>query len=284
MRDAGRRFDRLAKAILQLIVEDDAFGLAQSEVERVGNVLRINRPKREFAFKTTAEKVAAFMEWLRTLEAEEALTISTGTPIERAARSAWTAVYIESAYQKGIADAGRHLRSAGARVEGSWISTAFNRPVHADRVGIAFTRTFEELVGITAEMDRQISAALAQGLAEGRGPMEIARRLVDRVDAIGKTRARTLARTEVINSHAEASLNAYEEAGVEGVEVESEFATARDGKVCSQCRSLEGRTFTLAKARGVIPVHPNCRCAWLPALMNADGLELNRRWRRRRAA
>lgn len=284
MRDAARRYDRLAKAILQLIVDDDVFGLEPIEIERVGNVLRINRPRREFAFKTTAEKVAAFMEWLRTLEAEEALTISTGTPIERAARSAWTAVYIESAYQKGVADSGRKLRGAGAKVEDSWISTAFNRPIHADRVGIAYTRTFEELAGITAEMDRQISAVLAQGLAEGRGPMDIARRLVDRVQKVGKTRAKALARTEVINAHAEATLNSFEEAGVEGVDVESEFATARDGQVCPQCRQLEGRTFTIAKARGVIPVHVNCRCSWLPALVRGGDIVLNAAPRFRRSA
>lgn len=182
MRDVARRYDRLAKAILQLIVDDDVFGLEPVEFERVGNVLRVNRPRREFAFGTTHEKVASFMEWLRQQEINEAITIVEGTPIERAARSAWTSVYVESAYQKGIADAGRNLRGAGAKVERSWIDTAFNRPIHADRLGIAYTRTFEELVGITAEMDRQISAVLAQGLAEGRGPMDIARRLIDRVE------------------------------------------------------------------------------------------------------
>jgi len=284
MRDVARRYDRIAKAILQLIVEDDVFGLEPIEFERVGNVLRVNRPRREFAFGTTHEKVAAFMEWLRQQEINEAITIVEGTPIERAARSAWTSVYVESAYQKGIADAGRNLRGAGAKVERSWIDTAFNRPIHADRLGIAYTRTFEELVGITAEMDRQISAVLAQGLAEGRGPMDIARRLIDRVEKIGKTRARTLARTEVINAHAEATLNAYEEAGVEGVEVESEFATAGDAQVCPECRQLEGRTFTLARARGVIPVHPNCRCAWVPAIVRGENVVLNAAPRFRRIA
>jgi SPP1 gp7 family putative phage head morphogenesis protein len=123
-------------------------------------------------------------------------------------------------------------------------------------------------------MDKQISRTLANGLAEGRGPMEIARSLVDRVEKIGVTRARMLARTETIASHAQASLNTYEEAGLEGVQVEAEFATAQDNKVCPECQALEGRTFTMQEAQGVIPVHPNCRCAWLPVVANPREVNL----------
>lgn len=281
MGEAGRRFDTLARRIRQIIVEDDAFGLAGAEL--AANVIRINRPRQPFDFPTNPAKIAAFMSWLEEAQRDEILTVSAGTPVERAGQRAWTATYIETAYQKGIADAGRKLRGAGVRVEDSWIRGVFNRPIHADRVGIIYTRAYEDLVDITREMDAQISSTLAEGLAEGRGPIDIARRLTNRVAKVGRARAKLLARTEVINTHAESTLNAYEEAHVEGVEVESEFATARDAQVCPECRSLEGRTYTLAEARGVIPVHPNCRCAWLPAIVAGRGIELNRRLRRRAA-
>jgi SPP1 gp7 family putative phage head morphogenesis protein len=115
-------------------------------------------------------------------------------------------------------------------------------------------------------------------MAEGRSPLDIAEALVDRVERVGLTRARLIARTEVIGAHAEATLNAYEEAGVTGVEVEAEWTTAGDDRVCPECESMEGRSFTLAEARGMIPAHPNCRCAFLPKIVGGSGIVLN--WKR----
>lgn len=57
---------------------------------------------------------------------------------------------------------------------------------------------------------------------------------------------------------------------------EVQFVTAGDAKVCEQCMALEGTVVDIAKARGtegklagagpgkILPVHPNCRCRWLP--------------------
>ena len=258
--EAYRRFRRLKGLIREQVEELDGFGL------------RTNRGR--FEFTRDDEKVAAFMEWLRRAQREEILTVQEGVPVNRAGRQAWTRTYIETAYQAGIAQAGRKMRGAGVTVEDRWIDAAFNRPIHADRVGLAYTRTYQELEGITEAMDQQISRALAQGIAEGRNPRDIARRLNDRVDKIGITRARTLARTEVISAHAEASLNAYEEAGIEGVDAEAEFSTAGDGRVCPTCEALEGVTRAISEARGTIPVHPNCRCAWIPKITNPEGIEL----------
>lgn len=46
------------------------------------------------------------------------------------------------------------------------------------------------------------------------------------------------------------------------------FVTAGDEKVCEQCRGLEGTTVAIAAVLShdheFIPVHPNCRCRWLP--------------------
>jgi hypothetical protein len=40
--------------------------------------------------------------------------------------------------------------------------------------------------------------------------------------------------------------------------------TAGDDRVCDECDSLEGLTFTIEEARRLIPVHPNCRCVFVP--------------------
>lgn len=255
-----KRFRRLKGRIRDEIEKDDGFGL------------KANRGR--FDFPRSDQKVAGFMEWLQDAQRQEIIGVSQGVPLERAARQAWTSAYIDTAYQRGIQQAGARMRAEGAQVAPEWIERAFTRPIHADRLGLAYIRAYDELEGITSAMDQQISRVLAQGLAQGDNPAAIARAINNRVDKIGITRARALARTEVISAHAESSIGAYEEAGISGVEVEAEWATAGDDRVCELCADLEGRTFTLKEARGMLPRHVNCRCAWLPKIVNGTGIEL----------
>lgn len=275
MGEASRRFRELAKRIREVIVDEDGFGLREPDP----NVIPLVANRGRFEFPRSSQKVEAFLAWLEQAEAAGILTV-TGGPPTVSGRVRWADRYIETAYQRGIADAGRKLRGAGVDVGETWIANAFNRPIHADRVGLIFTRVYRQLKGITDAMDQQISRTLAQGIAEGRGPQYIARALAADVHSIGIRRARVLARTEVIGAHADATINAFEEAGIAGVEVESEFATARDNRVCERCEALEGRVFSLRQARGVIPVHPNCRCAWIPIVREGSGVVLNQRRRR----
>lgn len=273
--EARRRFRELIKRIRTEIVAKDGFGLI--EPDPAVRPLVANRGA--FEFRRSSEKVDAFMRWLDEAERQTVLTVTEGTDVTRAGSAAWTNKYVQSAYQRGIAQAGQRLRKGGVEVEESWIRGAFNRPIHADRLGLIYTRVYRELRGIGRAMDQAISRSLATSLAEGVGAREIARRLAQDVNRVGITRARVLARTETIAAHAEATINSYSEAGVEGVEVESEFTTSRDSRVCPECERLEGRTYTLDEARGIIPVHPNCRCAWIPVVRGGSGITLNRRRR-----
>lgn len=255
--DLVRRFERLKALITEVIESENGFGLATNAGR--------------FAFDKDVQKQDAFMRWLRQQERAGILEIKEGEAAS-SVKKPWTNKYIQSAYQKGIANAGAKLRGAGATVEERWVTSAFNRPIHADRVAQIYSRAYRDLDGITKEMDKRISQTLAIGLAEGRSPRDIARDLRREVDAIGITRARTLARTEIVAAHAEANLSAYEEAGAHGVEVEAEWSTASDP--CPICEELQGREFTIAEARALLPAHPNCRCAWTPKITNGTGIEL----------
>lgn len=252
-----RRFEELMRLITEVVEKDNGFGLATNAGR--------------FAFERDQQKAAAFMKWLREQTRSGVLELKPGESL-RSVKNPWTDKYITSAYQKGVANAAGKLRSAGATVEDRWISASFFRPVHADRIAQIYTRSYRDLDGITKAMDKRISETLALGLAEGRSPRDLARDLRREVEAIGITRARTLARTEVIAAHSEANLTAFEEAGVQGVEVEAELSTATDA--CPLCEALEGKEYTIAEARGLIPVHPNCRCAWTPRIINGTGIVL----------
>lgn len=219
------------------------------------------------------DEIARFREWLDRMIAEQVLEVVEGTPMQMAADKHWMNLYITSAYQKGLQHAASQIRKGGGEVSDHWVDSAFLRPIHADRVGLIHTRAYNELKGVTDAMASRLSDILAQGIAEGVGPMVIARRIADQIDSIGINRARRIARTEVIRAHAEATLNTYEEAGIEGVTVQVEFTATMDNRVCPKCAELNGKIFTIKESRGVIPVHPNCRCAWLP-VVDAKGVVL----------
>lgn len=259
--EAYRRLLEIRKMIRQRLGRDDVMGLQANQPDL---------DESRFVFKRDPEKVDAFMAWLQEAEEATILESAKGTTRQVVGSKSWADTYILSAYQKGIAAAGQSLNQQGIEISDRFIDSAFNRPVHADRAGLIFTRAFNELKGITDEMNKQISQALAQGISEGRGPEAIAKTLADRVDRIGIARARVLARTEVIAAHAEAALNTYREAGVEGVTAVVEFATAGDDKVCPQCQGLEGKIYSIEEAAGVIPVHPNCRCTWIPSVKEPE--------------
>lgn len=253
--DAKRRLRELTKAIREYL-------------ESLGNsAIRVNA----FEYRNKAEKAKDFTKWLTRQHERGLLEVIQGPAF---GRSPWSSTYVMSAYQKGLAQAAANMRGSGVEVSNRWIDAGFFRPIHADSISLAFTRQFTDLKGITDAVDSRLSGILAQGMSEGLGVQTIARQMAASIEAIGVNRAKVLARTEVIRAHAESTLNTYEEAGLEGVEVLSEFVTAGDGKVCPKCEALEGKRFTIQQARGVIPVHPNCRCAWLPVVGDVSGVKL----------
>lgn len=247
-----RRFELLRKLVLEHLNDP---------------ILRANAA--DFEFTRDPAKVSQFLRWLQ----RQSRLIVLGGPPQSNTNKSWQSMYIDSAYQRGLARAAAQLRGRGVKVDDSYVDSAFFRPQHADRVGLIYTRAYTELEGITAAVDQKLSRILATGVGEGRGVQSIARDISSTIRSIGETRARTLARTEVIGTHAAASLNTYRDAGVEGVSADVEFATAQDNAVCPECEGLSKQDngmgpgiFTLEEADGIIPVHPNCRCAWLPVV------------------
>jgi SPP1 gp7 family putative phage head morphogenesis protein len=261
--DFKRRFAKLKKAIIDEVAKQDGFGM---------NALTTNR---RFDFPTNQEKVAGFMAWLNQQQDTILFDGTLAMPRYVAAQRAWMDTYIDNAYRRGLRKATVDITRAGGQVSSDYLDAAFLRPVHADRAGIIYTRAYDSLVGITEAMDTQISAILADGIASGFSPVKIASQINDRVDKIGITRARLLARTEVIAAHAEAKLNVYEDANIQGVGLMSEWLTAGDDKVCEECEaSAAAGPYEVKSVHGMIPLHPNCRCTWVPYIVSGKGIVL----------
>lgn len=281
-REMAKRFTRLRGVIRKAVVDQDVFGLMSTS--NVVALAEFNVPrKNSFAFPRSADKVQAFTSWLGQQEQAGILETTAFQQVGAGVERAWTNKFVEAAYKRGVTRARSEMRKAGYDVptiaETGGVDIVITTPIHADRVGLLYTRTFNDLKGITDAMDGQISRVLAQAMADGKGPREIARLLTKTIsgpvgdlgltDTLGRfipaeRRAKILARTEIIRAHSDATLQEYKSWGVEGVIVRAEFVTAGDDRVCAECQALEGQTYTLKEAEGIIPVHPQCRCIFLP--------------------
>lgn len=250
--DMKRRLTALKKAIYQFIVTENGIGLT------------VNASP--YDFPNDLARIEAYKKWLLDLINRGLLsTDENGQP--------WLAEYIDSAYKQATIRSFQEVRAAKASENpipvnpspmSPFYSQIFGGPIEQTRVQLLFVRAFDQLKGITESMAGSMSRVLADGLANGLGARAVARLLADEVDGIGRRRALVIARTELIHAYAEGQLDSFEKLGVEEVGAEIEWKTAGDAKVCPVCRALEGKRFKISEARGKIPQHPNCRCAWIP--------------------
>jgi SPP1 gp7 family putative phage head morphogenesis protein len=125
---------------------------------------------------------------------------------------------------------------------------------------ILLKKSLSNLKGITDDMSKAITQELADGILKGEGMDDLAKRINDRIDAIGITRSRLLARTETMGAVNQAALSRYNKAGVSRVEW---LSAADDGRTCDECIGLNGKIFPIDGVPD-IPVHPNCRCTTAP--------------------
>src|SRR6185503_12888279 len=221
-----------------------------------------------YAFVTDPEKVRQFQAWLRTQISVAGLSDE----------QLWRR-YAAAGFRKGAARSYDDVSAKQLRAESEdfykggraqFLESSFNRPETVDKVKLLAGRSYSDMKGVTDVMATRMSRKLVDGLVEGKNPREIGGDIDDELD-LAEGRATTIARTEIVRAHAEGQLDSMEQLGVDEIGVEVEFATADDGDVCDECDDLEGDTYSVDDAHGVIPVHPNCRCAFIPT---GDALKL----------
>jgi len=113
--------------------------------------------------------------------------------------------------------------------------------------------------GTTREHLRRV---LAEGFQEGESIPKLTKRIREFYHNGYEHRAPIVARTETIAASNEGALWRYESEDVEKVE----FFCAMDERSFTGCAcpDLHGNEYTPKEAHGMIPVHPQCRCVWLP--------------------
>jgi SPP1 gp7 family putative phage head morphogenesis protein len=153
--------------------------------------------------------------------------------------------------------------------------TAFNRlRVEALNIAIGLAgdgTPLQELLARTwpDAVDR-LTQELINGLGEGLGSREVARRMV-RGTGASLTRAQTIARTETLRVYREASRQQYAAAGVEQwIRIE-----AKDRRTCPGCLALDGTRYPMDQR----PYdHPNGRMTLIPELSGLPARQSMQEW------
>jgi SPP1 gp7 family putative phage head morphogenesis protein len=157
----------------------------------------------------------------------------------------------------------------GASLPAAYVDSIAKLPIQGLRIGEWFDAQARTM---TVEAKRLIQ----QGLVEGKGPTEIARRIVADARTAGpvlarraKNEAKIIARTVTNAVQNDAALAAAERLPA-GVSDSYVWRSVRDNRVSTICAALDGRVFRYDDdARRVPPAHPNCRSTIQPLLKGA---------------
>lgn len=292
MRDMDRRWNAIKRDMRVSIIDRDCFGIQPENqgflflASDNGIVSLAATAPKQFAFESTDAKVRGFMQWLNAQEEAGLLELVDQPGFFTSGKQPWTNKYIDSAYQQGIRRGRAELIKIGEPVASfeaipGGVSAVMNGPIHADTVATLYSRTFEDLVhvknaanaAIRREITDALTSGLSRGLAEGKSPLTIARELYNdaatQLDKIGITRARIIARTEIIRAHHLANINEYDAiSGMldqEGLMVDIIAEWGLGPNPCPICIDLEADApYTLDEVRSLIPAHPRCVCVAIP--------------------
>jgi len=165
---------------------------------------------------------------------------------------------VKQAYFKGIKDSSRKLKRYPDYIIGEnmtmldWEALVMIRDLNTDLIK-----------GCTEAMKTAIQRSCSQGILNGWGMNKIAYSIKNNINGnsnMGIIRAKTIARTEIINAYNTAAEKRYKEAGLS--ETEILWSTSFDERTCDICAGYDG--MTLAQTGERPPAHPNCRCALVP--------------------
>lgn len=269
-----QKIKEIEKVIKYAIVDRDVFGLN----EQFAIMQLTPPPQRAFAFETNTKKIQAFIDWLNSLINEDLLRLGVMADVGDV-NEFWGNVYIFESYKRGVQDIRFDLKQQGV-YDFRDLDAVMHTPVHLNRVAQMFLRNYENLKGITSDMSKQLANALSEGFINGLSPKDIAKNLVELIekgkmadisikDKLGRTistknRASLLARTECIAAHINGAVEECLRMGYEKGQVFAEFIAGYDNRVCDTCANMHMQTFTLEEIRALIPVHPQCRCTFVP--------------------
>lgn len=172
-------------------------------------------------------------------------------------------------------------QAAGAALDGARLAVA---QVRAGTIGSVLSpRAIEAIAATTqagpvGDLLRAIDPTdllrrgLINGIARGANPRTVARE-VSRVLEVERSRALTIARTEMARAQRFAQLSTYKAVGV----TTWVWLSARSERTCAGCWAMDGMEFEVYEP---VNDHPNGRCSLIPAEADVDLPSRDEAWDR----
>jgi SPP1 gp7 family putative phage head morphogenesis protein len=104
---------------------------------------------------------------------------------------------------------------------------------------------------------KTIIKILQEGISKNETISQIAKKLENVTKDL--SRARLIARTETIRIANEGNRLRMEDKGIKKAEW---ISAPEDGRLCEECKKLDGKIFNLKFLKNKIPLHCNCRCSF----------------------
>ena len=253
----NRRFTAIQKVITESLVTNQVLANAEAAT------------RRRFEYLAHADKQEEFMAWLNEqvqaeiFETQQRRVMLQDEPPVNRHREFWLVAFIGAGYDSGV-KAARHKFSKVFLDAGLDASSVYANPAHIERAEVLFSRVYRQLDGVTGAMEGQMATILSDGMIQGKNPYTVAKSLNERVDKIGKVRARLIARTEIVNAHQQASIVEGEELSrMLGEEVKYQWHTALDGRERPSHRARHRKIYTKEQVAALVG-EPNCRCSVSP--------------------
>ena len=111
------------------------------------------------------------------------------------------------------------------------------------------------LSDLSPQKRNQLIALLKNAMKSGETIKSLSKKINNIID--DPIRSEMIARTESVRLANEGKILMAEERGISKMEF---ISAPEDGRLCEECKKHDGKIYSLSQAKGMIPIHPHCRC------------------------
>ncbi len=205
-------------------------------------------------------KVTQFSTWL-----DEYLTHHVSTNL------AWLKSLLDKVYQQGITRSYKDVRGTKDANSLAVGLHEFSLRIGNEERLLLTLRTEIEIVSLTSTLSQLIKRVYLDNLDSSTNA--ITKSIKELILSTYFSKYSTTLRTEIVRVHAAGQLTSYELLGIKKVQFIAEQKTTG---ICSVCNPNDGKVFTIKEAKGLIPLHPNCSCAWTKYTDKSKSSTLNK--------
>lgn len=189
-------------------------------------------------------------------------------------------LYVSTAYQRGTGQEYSNIaaQSPAYRAENESLAVIIRREPYRRRVALIAARTFEEMKGLSAKVQADMTRILTEGIARGLNPRDIAKALKTQAK-LEQGRANRIARTEITTALRRARWDETEDAEDRyGFKTKQLHLSALSPTTRPHHAKRHAKLFTLEEVRAWFATGANsinCKCVTVTVLVDKKGNPLS---------